>query len=96
MDRRLVDLLEENNRQRYLVRRQAARRRGAGKTSVVADTPHRAIGHSPSVRRSSPRHAPAVRVAGPMPRLFLSSLLLLGVGFFCVALVIYRALFGGS
>lgn len=75
-------------------RRQAARRRGVGDR---AGNPRRVIGHSPSVKGSSPRRSStAVRVAVPTPGIFLSALLLLGVGFFCGALVIYRVLSGGG
>lgn len=101
VDRRIVDLLEENNRQRFLARRaQAARQGGAGQKAGKPGIQHSPVGrpsgkgnvHSSSIQSPRSTLAGSVRVAGPMPRLLLSALLLLGIGIFSVGLGVVQAI----
>lgn len=103
-DQSLADFFEWQSEERFKARRGQAARRQGGSNKVRRATPIlSSAARSVDVHsaRRSPRQGFAVRAAQtPTPRLFVSVLLLLGVGFFCALYALLHPLwewvFGGG
>jgi hypothetical protein len=101
-DQLIADELENNNSARMALRLASLRRRQAARSGRgETGEPLRAqIGRSSGVHTSRPREVFSFTCGAsgrqtPMPGLFVSALLLLGVGAFSVLIVLKRAIWGG-